>query len=116
MKVRHAKVGHRVADRIAYLERIARSKQVEESKNPAFDTRVRITVVSYRVRLTDTDGVSAKAAIDGLVLAGVLKDDSHKYVEEVRYSQKKVSKASEQKTQIIIEAVEDSDGGSNIAT
>ena len=44
---------------------------------------------SIRKRLTDADGVSAKAAIDGLVLAGILPDDSPKYVKEVTYSQEK---------------------------
>jgi Holliday junction resolvase RusA-like endonuclease len=38
---------------------------------------------------SDADGISAKAAIDGLVHAGLLKDDSPKYVKEVSYSQEK---------------------------
>lgn len=104
--MRHAKVGPRVADRIAYLESLARSEPLAAGKDPAFDTRVRITVVSFRQRLADSDGISAKAAIDGLVHAGVIKDDSARYVEEVAYRQVKVAKAEQQKTQIIIEAVD----------
>ncbi|AMV34371.1 hypothetical protein VN12_19755 [Pirellula sp. SH-Sr6A] len=106
MGVRHAKVGPRVADRIAYLERIAGDESLATRKDPAFDTRVRITIVSYLARLRDADGTSGKAAIDGLVHAGVIADDSPKYVEEVCYRQVKVKTKAEQKTQIIIEAVD----------
>lgn len=53
------------------------------------DPRVSIHVHSIRKRLTDADGISAKAAIDGLVLAGLLPDDSPKYVKQVTYSQEK---------------------------
>lgn len=106
MGVRHAKVGPRVADRLAYLESLARGESLAAGSNPAFDTRVRITIVSFRKRLADSDGISAKAAIDGLVHAGVIKDDSARYVEEVAYRQVKVATEEQQKTQIIIEAVD----------
>jgi len=53
------------------------------------DSPVSIHVHSIRKRLTDADGISAKAAIDGLVNAGVLPDDSPKYVKQVTYSQEK---------------------------
>ncbi|AMV30866.1 hypothetical protein VN12_02035 [Pirellula sp. SH-Sr6A] len=106
MGVRHAKVGPRVADRIAYLERIAGDESLATRKGPAFSSRVRITIVSYLARLRDADGTSGKAAIDGLVHAGVIADDSPKYVEEVCYRQVKVKTKAEQKTQIIIEAVD----------
>lgn len=106
MNVRGSKVGPRVADRIAYLESLAGGKPLAAGKDPAFDTRVRITIVSFRKRLADSDGISAKAAIDGLVHAGVIKDDSAKFVEEVAYRQVKVATEEQQKTQIIIEAVD----------
>lgn len=106
MSIRHAKVGPRVADRIADLERTARGESVEARKNPAFNSRVSITIVSFRMRLADSDGISGKAAIDGLVHAGVIRDDSPQYVEEVRYRQVKVATKEQQKTQIIIEAVD----------
>jgi hypothetical protein len=106
MNVRNAKVGPRVADSFAYLESLAGSKPLAEGKAAAFNTRVRITIVSFRVRLADSDGISAKAAIDGLVHAGVIQDDSSKFVEEVAYRQIKVAKEEQQKTQIIIEAVD----------
>ena len=50
---------------------------------------ISIHVHSIRKRLTDPDGLSCKAVIDGLVRCGILKDDSPKYVKEVTYSQEK---------------------------
>ena len=64
-----------------------------------FDTPVHIHIHSIRKRLVDPDGVSAKAAIDGLVRCGILLDDSAKLVKEVSYSQEK---GSEEKTLITI--------------
>ncbi len=52
-------------------------------------SRCHINIHSIRKRLADPDGISAKAAIDGLVEAGILTDDSIKYVEKVSFSQEK---------------------------
>ena len=52
--------------------------------------------------MADADGISAKAVIDGLVLAGVLEDDSPKYVKWVTYSQEKISKKEDEETIITI--------------
>jgi Holliday junction resolvase RusA-like endonuclease len=76
-----------------------------EKKAPSFNTRVNITVISYRKRKHDTDGISAKAAIDGLVHAQILKDDSRDEVEEVRFKSIKCAKDEAEKTIIIIESV-----------
>ena len=54
--------------------------------------RAKIVVTSYRHRLVDVDGISIKAAIDGLVHAGVLVDDGPEYVREVVLRQRKASK------------------------
>ena len=54
-----------------------------------FDSPISIHVHSIRKRLTDPDGISAKAVIDGMVRCGILKDDSPTYVKEVTYSQEK---------------------------
>jgi len=64
---------------------------------PRFNTPVCITFVSYRKRLCDPDGISYKAAIDGLVKAGVLADDSPKEVKEIKFRQ---IQSSEEKTVI----------------
>jgi len=57
--------------------------------------RVRIHIHSRRKRLCDSDGVSGKAVIDGVVHAGILADDSPKYVKEVSYSQEKTTEKEE---------------------
>jgi Holliday junction resolvase RusA-like endonuclease len=52
--------------------------------------------------LADIDGLSIKAAIDGIVEAGILADDSPKQVKEIRNSQ---SKGKIEKTTITIEEI-----------
>ena len=64
----------------------------EESARP--DKRCRVHVYSKRRRLCDPDGISAKAAIDSLVVTGLLPDDSAKYIKEVSFSQE-ISKTEE---------------------
>lgn len=66
--------------------------------NPPFDIYVHV----IRKRLCDPDGISAKAAIDGLVKAGVLPDDSDRFVKKVSYTQEKAAKDEEEKTIITI--------------
>jgi hypothetical protein len=56
-------------------------------QNGLFNCPVRIAIHSVRQKLADSDGISAKAAIDGIVEAGVLKNDTPKEVENVSYSQ-----------------------------
>jgi len=106
---------HRPADQVADggdsgqaadLELPASCEPVAAGEGPAFDSRVSIEVVSYRSRLADSDGVSAKAAIDGLVAAGILRDDSAKEVSEVTYRQVKVGSIEEEETHLIITRAE----------
>jgi hypothetical protein len=94
---------HHVADPVANVERDTRVKPPKANAYQAVRERVRIVIVSYCRRFTDSDGRSAKFAIDGLVEAGVLTDDSPQYVESVEYRQVKVGSRSEEKTEIIIE-------------
>jgi hypothetical protein len=105
---------HRPAEAVDYdndsgqaadMELPASRQSVAAGKGAAFDSRVSITIVSYRSRLADADGISAKAAIDGLVAAGILRDDSAKEVSEVRYRQVKVKNTSDEKTEIVITEV-----------
>ena len=51
--------------------------------------------------MADPDGISAKAVLDGLTKAGILVDDSAKFVQEVRFTQEKV--AGDEETIIVIE-------------
>ena len=67
--------------------------------------RVRLTVRSYRARLCDPDGISVKAAIDGLVEAGVIPDDSAAVVAGLTVEQVKCPRA-EERTVIVVESVE----------
>ena len=59
-------------------EKIARS-------NPPYD----VVIHSVRKRLADADGISCKAVLDAIVKAGVLPDDSPKYVKSVTFTQEK---------------------------
>lgn len=61
--------------------------------------KINIHIHSVRKRLIDPDGCSGKAAIDGLVHAGVIPDDSADFVSGVSYSQEK---GSEERTVITI--------------
>ena len=59
-----------------------------------------ITVESHSKRPLDADNVCAKIIIDGLVMAGVLDDDSPKYLKGVTTISRK---SSEELTKIIID-------------
>jgi hypothetical protein len=67
----------------------------------------RINFHSVRHRLADIDGLSGKAVLDGIVLAGILSDDSPKFVKEVSHSQTKGNKAEAEKTIVTIEHIEE---------
>jgi len=51
------------------------------------DTSCRIHIHSLRRRPVDPDGISGKAVIDGIVHAGILRNDSSEFVSQVTYSQ-----------------------------
>ena len=60
-----------------------------------------ITVHSIRKYPVDIDGISAKAAIDGLVKAKILGDDSAKWVKKISFTQEK---GTEEKTIITLKS------------
>lgn len=95
---------HSSSDSATDLEPDFRNGSLGKKKAARFDTPVRIRVHSKRRRLADADGISAKAAIDGLKHCGVLRDDSPKEVTEVSYTQE-LSK-EEEETIITIELKE----------
>jgi len=86
---------------IANVEQASGYPSYAAKENKGHDSPCRITIHSLRLRLADPDGISGKAAIDGLVQAGILQGDSAKYVQEVRFSQEKTKLREE--TRIIIE-------------
>ncbi len=76
-----------------------------KEKVTRFNTQVSIRVHSKRRRLADSDGISAKAVIDGLVANGLFPDDTPKWVKEVRFTQEKVKMPLIEETIIYIEEV-----------
>jgi hypothetical protein len=87
------------------LERTIGDESVEPVTSPAFDSQVSVRIHSYRCRLVDVDGVSSKALLDGLVLAGIIANDTTKEVREVLYSQTKVKNKADEKAIVTIERV-----------
>ena len=93
------------ANKASNLECLTRNASLPACKGPLFDSQVSVRVHSYRTRLVDVDGVSAKYAIDGLVMGGIIANDTTKEVREVIYTQTKVKNKSHEKTEITIERV-----------
>lgn len=90
----------------ANVEQTFGNEPLAAKKTPRLDTRCSLHIHSRRHRLADPDGISCKAAIDGLVLAGVLPDDSAKYVKEVSQSQEKIPTKEIEETLITIMEVD----------
>ena len=105
MKNSHAKIRINARIPITNMEPGAGNESLAKEKAPRFNTPVNIHVHSYRYRLADADGICCKYAIDGLIHAGILADDSPKEVEKVSYSQTKIKRPAEEKTVIQIEQI-----------
>ena len=65
------------------MEQNISDESMGKEKTKGLDSRVIITVTSYRKLNHDPDGISAKAVIDGIVRAGLLPDDSAQEVKKV---------------------------------
>jgi hypothetical protein len=90
----------------ADVERPAGNEPMAKSKDPFFTSRVRIEITHYRCRLCDPGGPSSKAVLDGIVRAGILRDDSLLWIEEpIIERQEKVKNQEDEETIIIIEEV-----------
>ena len=89
----------------SWYEAMVADPEIAEEEITPFDTPVSIHIHSKRKRLTDADSVSAKAAIDGLVHAGLLQDDSPEFVQEVSYSQEKTEKDDPEETILTIKEI-----------
>ena len=79
---------------------------METKKNTRSDTQYDVHVHSIRKRLGDVDGISAKAAIDGLVKSGLLTDDSAKHIREIKFTQEKCKKGEEEGTALMFTEVD----------
>lgn len=75
-------------------ELIAENNLAKAYFSPMVSHQVTIDLCSYRKRLVDVDGVSAKSLIDGLVNSRVIEDDSVSFVECVTYRQVKAKSES----------------------
>ena len=78
-------------------------KGLDSQLDYTFTKPVKIHYHSKRRRLADADGLCTKYFTDGLVLAGVLKDDGQEYVKEVTHTQEKTD--GEEETIIRIQVV-----------
>ena len=96
-------VRHKASLRLTDLESAISDELLGAQKAPRFDSPCRIHVHSVRKRLADSDGVSAKAAIDGMERAGILPNDSTEFVKSTTYSQEK---GKEEQTIITISTIE----------
>jgi len=89
---------HSTPDLESYLINAALPKDKFAEK----DTRVSIHVRSYRRLNGDPDGVSVKAALDGVVERGVLADDSSKQVSAITFENFTGCSKEDEQTLIII--------------
>ena len=64
-------------------------KEKSTARNTRPDRTCRVHIHHKRKRLADPDGISIKATIDGIVLAGILQDDNAKIINQVSQSQEK---------------------------
>lgn len=66
-----------------------------------------LAIHSTRKRLCDIDGISAKAAIDGLVACGLLEDDSPKQVKKVEFTQSRCLDGQAEQTTLTFKEVQE---------
>lgn len=99
---------NRAASSPADVEPDAGDGQVGAEAVTPFDSPVCVTFISVRRRLADPDGLSGKAAIDGIVALGLLSDDSPKQIQSVSFSQ---TTGRVESTRIVIEEVDCGEGG-----
>jgi hypothetical protein len=97
-------ISRELADSLANMEPNTRNAPDGPESPSGFYSPCSIHFHSVRKRLADSDGISGKAAIDGLVHAKILPDDSPKYVKEVTHTQEK---GDVEETIITIQRIED---------
>lgn len=98
------KTRNRTADTDADVEQDIGDAALRACQAPRVSTPCRVVFTHVRKRLADHDGLSGKAVLDGVVLAGVLPDDSTQQVTEVVHRQ---VKGDVEKTIVTIETLGD---------
>ena len=106
LKNSHAKVRNSVRLPTANLEPDSFDEAKRAYEIKAFDSPVIITVHSFRYRLADPDGICFKHHLDSIVKAGILVDDSQRYVQEVRFKQTKIKKPDQERTSVTLQSAE----------
>ena len=91
----YEKLANRSTDKVTHLESASCNESLAKKESPRFDKICNIHVHHKSNRSADPDGRSLKAAIDGLMEAGILAGDSTKFVKEVTQSQEVVRDAEE---------------------
>jgi len=84
------------------MESTARNAPSKTKALPRFDTPVIVRVISYRKRKHDPEGVSVKAVLDGIVRAGILRDDSCEEIKKICFESRECEKGEKEKTIIEI--------------
>ena len=79
----------------ADMESTAGNEPLAKKKSKGLYQKCSIHVLHRTNRLTDPDGRSIKACIDGLTVAGILPDDSAKFITEISQSQE-ITKGKEE--------------------
>lgn len=103
MRVRRGKANnYRATVSVADVEQDSSDASLGAEKTAGLAARCRILVTSYRHRMHDTDGVSCKAVLDGLVRRGLLHDDTAKEIEEISFRSVIVTKTESERTTIEI--------------
>ena len=73
-------------------QRLGQGKHTPKDKDskvsPRFG-RVDVRIHSYRKRQVDTEGIRIKAAIDGIVQSGIIRDDTPDHVRAIIVTQEK---------------------------
>jgi hypothetical protein len=89
-----------LTDTLAHLESHLSDATLPKDRVKKKDTRACIHVRSFRRLNGDPDGVSVKAAIDGIVERGILPDDSSKQISSVTFES--ITGCKEEQTIILI--------------
>ena len=87
---------YRSAFSAANLESVARHEPLAKGKNNEVHQLFSMQVHHRTNRLSDSDGRSIKAVLDGFVLAKVLPDDSPKFIPQIPKQTQELTKGQEE--------------------
>jgi hypothetical protein len=103
-KRKHTKACRRHSRSAANVESVVRNDVATKKASAVFDSQVSVRIVSHRLHLCDVDGISGKAAIDGCVHCGILRDDTRNEIGSYRCDEQVQVKTEEEVyAEIIIE-------------